>query len=348
MSATASTGTAKPRGLFLGLATADLIQRVRALPAPDQKISSQQDLLRAGGPAANAAVAFAGAHRLLDAQMALSGAGRPLLLTRLGRDAIADLVTADLTMHGVDVHQLAGSADTRTPIASVLVTEETGERAVISPARPVSSPVSPPVSSPGPSPVASPVSTPGSHPAHTLSPTTIANLLDGVEILEWDGWLPELAEPLLRAARDRRILTILDGGSVKPWTAELLPLVDLAVVSSAFRPVGCDTPASTLDFLAAHGVRWAAITQGAHPILLRGADGTVREVPVPPASPVVSTLGAGDAFHGALARVLAGRRATDLDDITLIHALEAASRVTAAVIAHADPRGWLADDAHDV
>ena len=51
--------TTRPVGLFCGLAVVDVIQLVQAPPGPDDKIVALDQLIAAGGPATNAAVAFA-------------------------------------------------------------------------------------------------------------------------------------------------------------------------------------------------------------------------------------------------------------------------------------------------
>src|SRR5690625_5980424 len=66
----------RPRGVFAGLATLDVIHRVDASPGPDEKVTALSQFVAAGGPAANAAVTFA----------ALGG--HAVLLTALGRSPI--------------------------------------------------------------------------------------------------------------------------------------------------------------------------------------------------------------------------------------------------------------------
>ena len=46
-------------GLFVGLTTLDCIYQVSRLPASDEKMVAEACLLVAGGPATNAAIAFA-------------------------------------------------------------------------------------------------------------------------------------------------------------------------------------------------------------------------------------------------------------------------------------------------
>ncbi len=106
-------------GLFVGLATLDVVQRVDRLPAPDQKIVATDTWLAAGGPAAVAAVAFA------------ARGGRARLWTALGSTAAARLVASDLAGAGVEVVD-AAPPGFELAASTVLLDAGTGERAVVS------------------------------------------------------------------------------------------------------------------------------------------------------------------------------------------------------------------------
>lgn len=108
-----------PTGLFVGLATLDVIQLVDGLPAANGKATARRSWLAAGGPAAVAAIAFA----------ALGGRAR--LLTALGAGAAADAVRADLTAAGVEVLDAAPPGFELAPSVA-LVDSRTGDRAVVS------------------------------------------------------------------------------------------------------------------------------------------------------------------------------------------------------------------------
>src|SRR6201991_3371515 len=86
-----------PVGVFVGLATLDVIHRITKAPAANQKITSASQFVAAGGPAANAAVTFA----------ALGGCA--VLVTALGDDPVADLIRADLAAYRVDVIDVAAA-----------------------------------------------------------------------------------------------------------------------------------------------------------------------------------------------------------------------------------------------
>lgn len=255
-----------PTGLFVGLCTLDVVQRVPRVPGPDEKLTSDAQTVAAGGPAANAAVAFA--H--------LGGTAR--LLTAIGAHPLGRAAAEDLRAHGVTVTDLAPERAEPPAVSSILVTAATGERSVASTnARGVA----------------------------LAPPADLPALVAAADVVEVDGHHMPLALAAVRAARERGRTTLLDGGSWKDGTEDLLPYVDVAVCSSAFRPPGTAGPEETLEYLRVRGVGRAAVTRGPEPVLWRGADGG-GAVAVPPV-PVVDTLGAGDVLHGALAHALAVR-----------------------------------------
>ncbi len=131
---------------------------------------------------------------------------------------------------------------------------------------------------------------------------------------------------------------ILDAGSFKPYTDELLLNVDVAVVSEAFRPPGTDSnPDSVFAYLRARGVMWSAITRGSGSIAYMCPGGS-GEVAVAPVADVVDTLGAGDFFHGALAYRIATQ---GLDGDRFPADLAFAAEVTARSLTTVGTREWL-------
>ncbi|WP_280314232.1 PfkB family carbohydrate kinase [Nocardia wallacei] len=76
--------------VFVGLATLDIAYAVRRYPAEDSKTQAEDQFLGAGGPAANAAVAYA----------FLSGRD-PALITALGEHQLAQAIRRDLERFGV-------------------------------------------------------------------------------------------------------------------------------------------------------------------------------------------------------------------------------------------------------
>lgn len=106
-------------GLFVGLATLDVVQLVERLPGSNHKTTSAQTWLASGGPAAVAAIAFA----------ALGGRAR--LWTALGNFPAAGLVAADLARAGVEVIDVAPPGF-ELAASTVILDAATGDRSVIS------------------------------------------------------------------------------------------------------------------------------------------------------------------------------------------------------------------------
>ena len=106
-------------GLFVGLATLDVVQLVDRVPGTNEKTTAQATWLAAGGPAAVAAITFA----------ALGG--RPRLWTALGNASAARLAAADLEAAGVELVDVAPPGF-ELAVSTVFVNAATGERAVVS------------------------------------------------------------------------------------------------------------------------------------------------------------------------------------------------------------------------
>ncbi|WP_043664809.1 PfkB family carbohydrate kinase [Streptomyces xylophagus] len=224
----------RPEGLFVGLCTLDVIQLVDHAPASNEKLTAREQVVAAGGPAANAAVAFS----------YLGGAAR--LLTAIGSHPLGVGVAADLDALGVTVSDLAADSTDPPTVSSVLVTASTGERAVAS----------------------------TNATGHRLAPPDdLDALVAACDIVEFDGHHMELAVSAARAARAAGRTTLFDGGSWKTGTQDLLPLIDVAVCSADFHPPGASTPMATLRFLREHGVVWSAVSGGAGPIRWAGPGG---------------------------------------------------------------------------
>ena len=287
----------RPTGLFVGLCTLDVIQLVDHAPGANEKLTARDQVVAAGGPAANAAVTFS----------YLGGAAT--LLTAIGAHALGVGVAADLNALGVTVSDLAADSTQPPAVSSVLVTASTGERAVAS----------------------------TNATAHRLAPPDdLDALVAACDVVEFDGHHMELAVAAARCARALGRKTLLDGGSWKSGTQDLLPLIDVAVCSADFHPPGTNTPTDTLRFLREHGVAWSAVSGGAEPIVWAGpgGEGTVEV----PSVKVADTVGAGDVLHGALAYYLVG---SSLTSEGFDEALSEAAVVASRACASFGTRAWM-------
>lgn len=292
------------RGLFVGLATLDVVQLVEALPEPNQKIKALGFSMAAGGPASNAAVAFAHDYSACG----LGGHDEAVLVTRVSSDAVGVLIRADLTAHGVEVRALDLPEGISSTVATIMVTASSGERAVVS--------------------------------ALDNRPFAVADGIDiavgDFDVVETDGYETDLTLDMLKKARAAGVTTVLDGGSMKDYTSDLLPLIDVAIVSEPF--AGTRAAAEMFNFLGDFGVRFAAITRGEKPIDY-WADGVIGSVDAV-AVRAVDTLGAGDFFHGGFAKSIAGK---PLTRETFVDALGVAAKIASLSVQSFGTRAWLAE-----
>ena len=286
--------TIAPRGLFAGISTVDIVYRVDDMPGRNTKLSIGNQLVCAGGPATNAAITFA-----------FLG-GTAALATGVGRHPLTEVIRGDLRQFGVTLHDMAPERQQTPTLASILVIRDTGERTVIASGDTTFSPL----------------------PRH-CPPEAFA----GINIALVDGFYLPLEMAVAEGARARGIPVVLDGGSWKPGMDELLPWVDIAICSNAFRPPDGRHGDEVFAFLHAQGIRRAAITRGEESI--RYSEGAAVQEVAAPRVKAVDTLGAGDVFHGAFCYRYAQA------GCTFPEALEFAGRVASFSCQYPGTRAWM-------
>lgn len=235
-----------PVGVFVGLATLDVIHRITAPPGTNEKITSTAQFVAAGGPAANAAVTFA----------ALGGDA--VLVTALGDDPVADLIRADLAAYGVHVVDAATGTTRAVPVSAVSVIESSGDRSVVS-LDAVNSDAPP--------------------------PDDLDDRLATADVVLVDGHHPLIARAAVRSAAARGTTLVVDAGRWKPVMNDLIPDVTDMVCSGDFRVPGADDTAATAAALVRAGVQTVVATHGAAPVEW-WSDGESGSVPVPPVAVV--------------------------------------------------------------
>lgn len=289
------------RGLFVGLTTLDLIYGVSHLPHANEKQVATELAIAAGGPATNAAVTF----RHLGNQS--------VLWSVVGQHPLSELIRADLAAQQVEHHDLCLEHTEPPPLSSILVTQSTGDRAVVS---------------------RNAVSLQRS--AQQVS----ATCLDNIKIVLMDGHQLEVSLAIAQMACERNIPVVLDGGSWKAGLEHLLPLIDYAICSANFLPPNCTTSVDGMQYLSqVLGKRNAtkaippsiAATRGEQPIQYLH-QGKAGEVPVP-AIQAIDTLGAGDIFHGAFCHAIL--------DVPFVAALQQAIAVASVACQSFGTRQWL-------
>ncbi|MEM7556263.1 MAG: sugar kinase [Cyanobacteria bacterium P01_A01_bin.84] len=271
-------------GLFVGLTTLDLIYLADSPPSANQKLVAADYTVAAGGPATNAAIAFSylGSH---------SGnySGNYIHCAKIcgviGSHPMTHLINGDLDAHQIEVIDLKKNTHNPPPVSSIIVTQGTGERAVIS---------------------INAVRTPAQ------KNDIPKNILQDVDIVLIDGHQMEIGYAIAQMAKVANIPIVVDGGSWKPGFDNILPLVDYAICSANFYPPGCKTSDGVLEYLTRLNIPYIAITQGNQPIQYKtySQKDTVMYADVPKIHSI-DTLGAGDIFHGAFCHYILHENFTD-------------------------------------
>jgi len=244
-------------GIFVGLSTVDVEYSVDEFPSANSKVVARSQDLFVGGPATNASITFG--HL----------GGKPTLVTTLGRHALASVVREELQRYSIRLIDLNPDFD-EVPVISSIYVNETGERNIISA---------------------------NATRVNALPAEADEGVIEEASVVLVDGHYMEACQIWARAARARGTQVVLDGGSWKSGTQELLKSVDSAICSSDFLPPGCSTEDDVLKYLKDCGVTNIAITKGAEPVRFV-SDVTSGFVQVPQVQ-VADTMGAGDIFHGA-------------------------------------------------
>lgn len=250
-------------GIFVGLSTIDVVYRVDSFPTANSKVVAQSQDVYVGGPATNAAIAFA--HL----------GGSASLATAVGRSVLAEVIRKDLESNSVRLIDLS-PAFRDTPVISCATVDAVGQRNVVS-----------------------------ANGARISTPAVEvdAHLLDHARVLLVDGHFVPACLAWAEAAHARGLPVVLDGGSWKEGTEDLLAHVSIAICSADFRPPGCSSEEKTIRYLKKQDVKHIAVTHGAEPVVFdSGAtSGTLRV----PQVEAVDTMGAGDIFHGAFCYFIA-------------------------------------------
>ena len=279
-------------GLFLGLATLDLVYLARKPPGENQKVVASDCTIAAGGPAVNAAVTFS----YLGNAAVWAGV--------LGTHAIAQLIRADLAEYNVRIIDLEPGRSHSPPVSSIIVTEATGDRSVISI---------------------------NATKSQVDRQAINQDILTSVNIVLLDGHQIAASKEIAQLAYSKKIPILLDGGSWKPGLEEILPFIEWAVCSDNFHPPNCYNSEQIFAYLSAAGISHIAITRGEKSILYL-SNGTYSSIEVPQIQ-ATDTLGAGDIFHGAFCHYILENNFADT--------LTAAAKIASHSCKKFGTRGWM-------
>lgn len=216
----------KHKALFVGLTTIDIQYFVDDIPIANTKVKTDIPNILVGGPATNAAVAFAYLNKMAT------------LASPNGLNAFSSFIDQDLNRVGVEHFDLAYGQEFETILATVL-TSKNGDRTIVTH---------------NPKEVES-----------TISPLKLIDLVQP-EILLIDGFYPEFSVECARICSERNIPVVSDCGSWKPQFNELLNYIDIAICSADFMPPGCSNPKMLFNFMHLKNVESTAISNGASAI----------------------------------------------------------------------------------
>jgi sugar/nucleoside kinase (ribokinase family) len=280
------------RGIFVGLSTIDIVYNVDEFPAPDTKVAARSQNIFVGGPATNAAITFA--HL----------GGQVVLVTALGRNPMTQAIRQELERFSVQLIDLNPDLD-GVPVISSVAVDSAGRRNVVS-----------------------------ANAARFITPVAEVDrkLCERASIILVDGHFMQACQAWASAAQANGVPVVLDGGSWKDGTAELLKIVQTAICSANFLPPGCTSKDDVMQFLKDRHVANVAITDGADPVHFASgqASGSLRV----PEVEVVDTMGAGDIFHGAYCHFAS-------TGAGFVEALAEATKVATESCRFAGTREWM-------
>jgi len=280
------------RGIFVGLSTIDVVYGIDEFPAANTKVAARSQEVFVGGPATNAAVTFA--------QLG----GEAALVTAVGRSTLAVVVREELRKYKVQLVDLNPEFDGLPALSSVSV-DRLGNRNVVS----------------------------ANGTRITIPAAKVdASFMESARIVMVDGHFMEACRAWAGAAKARGKPVVLDGGSWKDGTEELLKNVHTAICSADFLPPGADSHEQVIEYLKSRGVANIAITDGAEAIHFASgqSSGTIGV----PKVEVVDTMGAGDIFHGAYCFFASIGRG-------FIESLTEATKVASESCRYAGTREWM-------
>jgi len=249
------------RVVGLGQASVDYLGALPHFPAENRKAELTGLAVQCGGPACTALVTLA--------RLGIPAA----FLGSIADDALGQRIRTNLQDRGIDISQLKVSPDCTSQFAFIAVTPASGHRTIFW----------------------------HRGTAPPLAPADVhLERFPGATVLHLDGLMHDASREAARQARRAGLTVVMDAGTLRERSAELLPLVDVLIASETFaEPLvgqGAD-PRETLEVLRAMGPGRVVVTLGARGSVGRDAFGFYVQEAFPVQA--VDTTGAGDVYHGA-------------------------------------------------
>lgn len=250
--------------LIAGVAVIDFVFMVDEMPRRPEKYRAKGAEIIGGGGAANAAVTVA---RL---------GGQAMLATRLGDDAIADMILAELLREGVDCRLARRLVGKRSSFSSVFI-DASGERQIVN--------------------------------FRDMGMSFDADWLTPMLPVDFDAALcdtrwPQGGPAILNAARKLGVPAVVDAEApIREAMDTLRAGSHVAFSLQGLRDYcGHEDVERGLRQAAAETGAWVCVTDGENGVTFLASDeaGHIAAFPVD----VVDTLAAGDVWHGAFALML--------------------------------------------
>lgn len=214
--------------LFVGLTTLDIQYFVDSFPVSNVKVKTEPPKIYVGGPASNAAVAFAKLNKGC------------YLASASGENAFSSFIDNDFKNTHVEHFDLAKNQKINPVIASVVTSRKNGDRNIFTH-----------------NPELKETNLSVQELFDTVNP----------ELLLLDGFYPEFALEAAKLAKKNGIPVIIDCGSWKPQLKEILDFVDVAICSADFYPPYCLNSKQVFDYLKKKNIKEIAISNGRDSII---------------------------------------------------------------------------------
>jgi sugar/nucleoside kinase (ribokinase family) len=230
----------KFKGLFAGLTTVDIQYFVESFPASNKKVKTAPPDILIGGPATNAAIAFATLN------------GGASLASATGKNPFTDFIREDLKTNRIEHYDLIPSVAINPVLASVITSEKNGDRNIFT-------------------------HHPEDIKPEVTAVKILEKV--NPDIFMADGFYPEVVAEAAKICKSKGIPVVIDCGSWKPQYDLLLELTDVAICSSDFMPPGCSGSKDVFLYLRQKGIEMSAISRGGQSLLFQQGEGR-GEVPV--------------------------------------------------------------------
>ena len=216
------------RALFIGLTTIDIQYFADEFPLPNTKLKLAPPDIMVGGPAANAAVAFAKLN------------GHATLVSAVGKNQFTQFISDDFQTTNVKLVDLVPEKTSAPVLATVVTSGVNGHRNIFTHAPQTIVP--------------------------EISAQQLIEMVSP-QIILFDGFFPEFGIECAQIAKKKEIPVVLDCGSWKPQHDKLADFADFVICSEDFYPQNAVYSQQVFTYFKRKNVPFCAISRGEKPLL---------------------------------------------------------------------------------